>query len=260
MAEPLHDETTIAHLRNVRLHRTNTADHIADVLRNMILRGEIEAGTAVRELQWAAPLGVSRNTLREALRILRREGLVVQGSHRVARVVTIRPEDVLDVFTIRRVLERGAIEEIQRRDELPDLSALAQTVSRLRHAGEDQAWWEISEGDLAFHTAVISLARSPRLNALYAQSAAEIRLTLSLWARLHVNVEELVDRHSRLLALLEEGEFEEFIRLSETFSADAAERVTRVLRGEAEAPPTAARPVPGMASGLSAARGIAHSL
>jgi DNA-binding transcriptional MocR family regulator len=65
-----------------QIHRVSIADQVASVLRQRILDGELRPGTPLQELSLAASLGVSRNTMREALRILALEGLLHRNLHR----------------------------------------------------------------------------------------------------------------------------------------------------------------------------------
>ena len=68
-------------LSGLSIQRMSTADQVAGLMRERILRGELKPGTALREVTIAAAIGVSRNTLREALRILTQEGLVRHTVH-----------------------------------------------------------------------------------------------------------------------------------------------------------------------------------
>ena len=65
-----------------QIHRLSVADQVASVLRQRILDGELRPGTPLQELSLATALGVSRNTMREALRILALEGLLHRNLHR----------------------------------------------------------------------------------------------------------------------------------------------------------------------------------
>src|SRR5438876_1205630 len=69
-----------------QIHRVSVADQVASILRQRILKGELRPGMPLQEVPLAASLGVSRNTMREATRILSLEGLLTRSIHRgVAR-------------------------------------------------------------------------------------------------------------------------------------------------------------------------------
>jgi DNA-binding GntR family transcriptional regulator len=65
-----------------QIHRVSVADQVASVLRQRILKGELRPGMPLQEVPLAASLGVSRNTMREATRILSLEGLLKRSVHR----------------------------------------------------------------------------------------------------------------------------------------------------------------------------------
>src|SRR3981081_2376072 len=83
---------------DLRVSKENTAERAAGVLRNLIVRGEIQPGQPLREPELSPALGVSRNTIREALRMLAREALVAPSHRNVYTVVEVSAVDVPDIF------------------------------------------------------------------------------------------------------------------------------------------------------------------
>jgi DNA-binding GntR family transcriptional regulator len=94
-----------------RLPRATFRAHIADRLRAAILSGDLAPGTALVETALAARFSVSRAPLREALRQLIEEGLVVTVPYTGTRVVELSVEDVREIYSMRITLERFAFEE-----------------------------------------------------------------------------------------------------------------------------------------------------
>jgi DNA-binding GntR family transcriptional regulator len=221
----------------LRLRRSSTAEQAADVVRGLILRREVDAGAPLRETQLAAALGISRNTMREALRMLAREGLVAQDRHRVATVAPFEVADVHDIFAVRRLLEGGAADLLGARGAKPDLSGMRASVAELRRVREVADWQTIVDADQAFHQGLVALADSPRLSAAYAQLEGEIRRCLSVTTRAHRVPEELYEQHSELLDHLEAGRYERFKEVLGAHLTVAETNIARVLRGD-EAPPS----------------------
>src|SRR5581483_9844364 len=91
----------LAAASSFRIDRSSTAERVADVLRELITRGDLPAGTALREQQLVSSLDVSRNTLREAFRLLSRERLVVYHLHRGVSVRELDEHDVEDLYRTR---------------------------------------------------------------------------------------------------------------------------------------------------------------
>ena len=228
--------TSPPRLDGLRLRRSSTAEQAADAVRGLILRGDVQAGSPLRETELAAALGISRNTMREALRTLAREGLVVQDLHRVAIVATLTLEDVADVFTVRRLLELGSHELVALRDGTPDLARMRESVEAMRHVDRGD-WQSIMDADRSFHEELVALAGSPRLSAAYRQLEGGIRRCLAVTTRSHRDPRELHEQHRRLLEHLAAGSHDAFREALGRQLADAEANIARVLRGH-EAPPS----------------------
>src|SRR4051794_31697781 len=107
------------------LRRPTTAQRVAEILRERILRGELPSGTSFREQRLTAAFGVSRHTVREAFQILVAERLVVHEPHRGIFVRRLTAADVRDIYTFRRLVESAALLPLAQSDALLDLRAAA---------------------------------------------------------------------------------------------------------------------------------------
>jgi DNA-binding GntR family transcriptional regulator len=86
--------------------RTRLADEVADVLRSQIINGELGSGTQLLQIQLAERLGVSRTPLREAFRILERDGLVkISNGNKTVAVAHLGVEDLLATYEVRAVTD-----------------------------------------------------------------------------------------------------------------------------------------------------------
>ena len=86
-------------------------DVVFNTLRQAILKGELKPGERLMEIALAEKLGVSRTPIREAMRKLEQEGLVVMIPRRGAQVANITEKDLNDVLEVRIALENVAIEK-----------------------------------------------------------------------------------------------------------------------------------------------------
>jgi DNA-binding GntR family transcriptional regulator len=154
------------------LDRTTTGSQVERVLREMILDGRLASGTHLREAQVAQSLGVSRNTLREALRSLAEHGLVTHHPHRGVVVTDLSVEDVADLFRLRLVLEQAGLAALTEIDELERATdAFAAALER----GDGV---EALEEDFRFHRALVAALGSDRLSAAHERAQGELRLVL----------------------------------------------------------------------------------
>ena len=147
---------------------------LADTLRAQIIQGAFTPGERLSESALAERLEVSRNTLREAFRVLAQHGLVEHVPHRGVSVASPTTADVIDIYRARRLIECGVL-----RDASPLHPAVADMCAALERAEEAQRaqdWTVVGSANMAFHASLVSLADSPRLSRAHDQLAAELRL------------------------------------------------------------------------------------
>jgi DNA-binding GntR family transcriptional regulator len=154
------------------LERTTTGSQVERVLREMILDGRLVPGTHLRETQVAQSLGVSRNTLREALRSLAEYGLVTHHPHRGVVVTDLSAEDVADLFRLRLVLEQAGLAA------LTETSELERATDAFAAALEQGDAVEALEEDFRFHRALVAALGSARLQAAHERAQGELRVVL----------------------------------------------------------------------------------
>lgn len=150
---------------------------IADAIREAILAGSIRAGASLVEVDLASRFQVSRGPIRDALRDLAREGLVVDLPRRGTMVSTITFTDLQEVYEVRDGLEMAAVRLAVARASDVDLGALTALVDSLERTWDQQAGYGESLGaDLAFHSRLVALSGNSRLIASYDQMVVQTQL------------------------------------------------------------------------------------
>ncbi|GAA1765939.1 GntR family transcriptional regulator [Nonomuraea bangladeshensis] len=189
-----------------RLGRSSTAERVADILRERISEGFFQPGQRLSEEAISEALRVSRNTLREAFRLLGHERLL---DHQLNRGVFVRlpsVEDVLDLYRVRRVLEGSAV----RRPPSPQtLGLVKEAVRDAERAAAEDDWQRVGTANIRFHQALVSLNDSPRIDELMRQLLAELRLVFHVMDNPRAFHEPFVERNRVLLGLVESGRREE---------------------------------------------------
>lgn len=186
------------------LGRTSTAERVAVILRDRIAEGYFPPGSRLSEDGIAGALGVSRNTLREAFRLLTHERLL---EHRLNRGVFVRRltvEDLADLYRVRRMVECAALRGLG--SPPYPLDALERAVLAGEAAVRERAWQDVSTANIRFHQAVAALAGSPRVDELMRGVLAELRLVFHVMddpGRFH---RPYAARNRRILAALRAGE------------------------------------------------------
>jgi DNA-binding GntR family transcriptional regulator len=161
-----------------QFRRQGAADQIAGILTERILGGVLRPGDSMREAELAAEFSVARNTVREALRLLTREGLAVHEVHRGVTVREFTVEEIRHIYDVRIILqsESGRRAGHLSAAEHQRLSFEVNEGIRHRAAGDARQWMT---HNMRFHQETVALLNNPRLNEIFAGLVCEIRLVLS---------------------------------------------------------------------------------
>jgi DNA-binding GntR family transcriptional regulator len=157
------------------LVHASTADRVTELLRTHIMEGLFPPGTRLSEEVIGQALGVSRNTLREAFRLLCHERLAVHQMNRGIFVPVLTRADVTDIYVLRRLVEGGAA-RLAGAASMTARLAVRTAVDAAESAAAAGRWFEVRTADLHFHQAVAALANSPRVDELMRRALAELRL------------------------------------------------------------------------------------
>jgi DNA-binding GntR family transcriptional regulator len=168
--------------------RQTAANRTAALIAGRVLDGAYRPGESLREIPLAEDLGVSRSTIREALRILERDGVVRIEPHRGASVTQLSPEELIEIYQVRTVLLGLAMGLCAQRCTDREVQALKRLHQRMVRAVDDLR--PAAEGVHARLSAdmaltVIDVAGNRRLRDLLMsnQIARYTRLGLSSTAR-----------------------------------------------------------------------------
>ena len=131
-------------------------DVVFKTLRQAILKGELEPGERLMEIQLAERLGVSRTPIREAIRKLELEGLVLMIPRRGAEVAKISEKNLRDVLEVRRSLEELAIDLACQRIQEEELETLREAQKEFAAAEAAGDAMEIAQTDEKFHEIIYS--------------------------------------------------------------------------------------------------------
>ena len=138
-------------------------DVVFNTLRQAILRGELKPGERLMEIALSQRLGVSRTPVREAIRMLEQEGLVIMIPRKGAQVAEISEKDLKDVLEVRRSLEELAIELACQRMTEEDMLALEEAQKAFKAAIAQGDAMKIAETDEAYHDVIYYSTRNKRL-------------------------------------------------------------------------------------------------
>ena len=210
------------------INRLSVADQVATLLRQRILEGEYRPGAQLQELPLASSLGVSRNTMREAIRILSLEGLVRRNLHRGVAIAQMSLLDVQEIYQLRRMLEIPAVLSARRPDPAL-IKEIREAVQKYEEAVEVRDWPRAVSHDLHFHSLLIHLHGNKRLDSFYRNMLAELRVGMVIVDRTHDDPGGLIPVHRKMAQLLSSGKLKQCAALLEQHLEDSESRLIGVM-------------------------------
>jgi len=172
-------------------------------LRDAILSGELAPGDKIVEEQLCADFGISRAPLREALRLLAQQGLVEHLPRRGSRVADWSPSDILQLFELRHVLERHAIETaLPFAEPESALRPVRVALDQMRSATDEL---DRDDAHRLFHAAVVALADNRQLDIALEPILLKLQLPMAMNMReeaRHHRARDGIERHQAILSAL----------------------------------------------------------
>lgn len=211
------------------LTRSSTAGRVAEILRAHITEGRLLPGTRLSEEDIGAALGVSRNTLREAFRLLTHERLLVHEFNRGVFVRRLSVDDVHDLYRFRRILEVAAVRHTSLLDAATRetrVEAVRRAVEEGEQAGAESRWVDVGTANMHFHQTLAALADSARVDEAMQHVLAELRLVFHVMAAPQTFHEPYLEDNRRILDLLSAGSIDEAVAALDGYLTAAEEQLT----------------------------------
>ncbi len=205
------------------LSRTSTAERVAAILRSRIIEGYFPPGTRLAEDAIGSALGVSRNTLREAFRLLSHERLLTHELNRGMFVRTLTVEDVIDLYRVRRIVECGVVRTVSAPH--PRMDAVAAAVADGEEALHRSDWQALGTANIKYHQALEGLAGSSRSDELMSGILAELRLVFHVMADPQRFHEPYLARNRQIMQRLQGGDGPGAAEDLEIYLRDAEEQL-----------------------------------
>ena len=149
-------------------------DVVFNTLRQAILRGELKPGERLMEIQLANKLGVSRTPIREAIRKLELEGLVLMIPRKGAEVAEITEKSLRDVLEVRRALEELAVRIVCDKITKGQIEDLKEAAREFQETLGSKDVTKIAEADVKFHDVIFQATDNQRLVQLLSNLAEQM--------------------------------------------------------------------------------------
>lgn len=177
---------------------------VFNTLRDAILKGELDPGEHLMEVQLANRLGVSRTPIREAIRQLETEGLVVMTPRKGAVVAEITQKDLTDVLEVRKALEELAVELACNKITAEEVEKLKECDERFCEALDKNELTVIADMDEQFHDVIYEATGNKRLVQLLNNLRQQMYRYRLEYIKDDKQWDVLREEHKRLVKAIEE--------------------------------------------------------
>jgi DNA-binding GntR family transcriptional regulator len=205
------------------LDRSTLRERALEALRTAIISGQYRPGDHLGEEELAGRLGVSRGTVREALRHLQQEGLVTAGARGMLRVHSLSPAEIRELFQVRGALEGLAVTLLI---ASPTRDA---AVARLRKVlsdldDPDHDFSAHIDADLGFHLLLCQLTENSVLVDAWRHLEGRVRITIFSDNERHLNILS-GSHHAPIVDAIEEGDADQAVKVLQDHMMLAVDRL-----------------------------------
>jgi DNA-binding GntR family transcriptional regulator len=174
------------------------ANKVADVLREEIVSGKLPLGKKLTEEDLCSMLNVSRTPIRQALHILKLEGLVELVPRRGAFVSELSEKDAEERYQIMGLIESFAAEQIILRENI-DLSIFENSIFYMAEQIEKKNLRGLIQANFDFHRTMVEMAENKILVTLYHAARNPTRIFQSIGLYSHEDWKESLEDHKKIL-------------------------------------------------------------
>lgn len=207
-------------------------DLVFTTLRQAILKGELLPGERLMEIQLAEKMGVSRTPIREAIRKLEREGLVIMVPRKGAEVAGISEKMLRDVLEVRMTLEKLALRLAFKRQGTDLIEKLEAAEQAFQDAIEGEKLIDMAEADEHFHFLIYEAADNDKLRELL-NSLKENMYRYRLEYLKDENYRRsLMEEHNAIIEAFKTNDLEKGLDVTDTHIANQERAVIGRVRQE----------------------------
>ncbi|KIY22773.1 MULTISPECIES: GntR family transcriptional regulator [Mesobacillus] len=198
------------------LNHENLSDHVAKIIRKMILNGSLKPGEKVNQAQLAESLNISRGPIREALRSLQNEGLIKHETNKGTHVTTLSSQDAYEIYTLRALLEGKAAALAIPNLNGNDYNKLEVLIEEFKNAMDEKDLETEAKCDIDFHRLIVNASKHTRLIHMHQQLDTQVgAMFLTVANTLPMRAALVVENHKKLLDALKS---KDTVRVSREFS------------------------------------------
>ncbi len=205
------------------------AEDAADRIREQILAGGFVQGEHLVEARIAEQLNVSRGPVREAFKLLRSEGLLLEEPRRGTFVVSLSADDVREIYSLRAAIEGRAARLLAGKKDAAAIAELRALLASIEAAAKADDVAAVYRQDLAFHDAVCRLSGNARLHEVFARYVPMLRALLHVDERMQDSLAGVAEQHRPIVEAIEAGDVQAAMAHAEQHCDQAGEMIAAYL-------------------------------
>lgn len=209
--------------------RRTLSGEVTRAIRQAVLSGVYQPGDHLTEAGIARQMGVSHGPVREALRELEAEELLIIEPHRGAFVRAFSAQDVRETYSLRSLLESAMVHLAQPRVQPADLDDLQTLIEGMRAAAAAGDIAVEIELDLEFHRRLCELSGHRRMYEAWLRLASPIRLFLAMAIPTYLPAHDAAESHAPIVQALRAGDAVAATRYMEAAVGDVGERIADAM-------------------------------
>lgn len=209
-------------------------DVVFNTLRKAILTGKLKPGERLMEVHLANRLGVSRTPIREAIRKLELEGLVIMIPRRGAEVARITEKSLKDVLEVRRALDALSVELACDRITSEDTKRLWEACQEFERAARGKDAAVIAKADVALHDIIVEATGNLRLQQLVNNLAEQMYRYRFVYIKEESRHDNLVAEHREIYESIAARDKERAAKAAKIHIDNQEKAVIRQIRLENE--------------------------
>ncbi|MBK9121739.1 MAG: GntR family transcriptional regulator [Chloroflexi bacterium] len=224
----------MAELNLQQIENKPLREKIVDVLRDMLISGELKPGQPLVESKIASQMGVSRVPVREAIQALSSEGLVEITPYRGAVVRRLTRRDIEELYSLRAVLESFAIQRIVACPSADVVDRLTKCFEDMLSAARANELNRVNQIDREFHDTLIELADHNLLSLTWSSVSMRVRQVMALRNRQNADLTQVAYNHQPIIEAIAAKNEEEAIRLIRIHVASSGDLLAEMWDDEGE--------------------------
>jgi DNA-binding GntR family transcriptional regulator len=205
---------------------------VFETIRNAIISGDLKPGERVMEVQMAESLGVSRTPVREAIRKLELEGLVIMLPRKGAYVSDLSVKDLTEVMEIRASLEGLAAGLASIRIDEAEIEDLEVRALKFHKSIEDDDVDVLILRDLEFHDAIFRASRNERLIQLNNNLTEQVQRFREIYHKKVHKSKETSKEHYEIVEAISNRDVDKAEKLARIHIENAEKSILKTMEGK----------------------------